>query len=318
MKFYQYILIAITVFGMQSCVNDPLEDITKGGWNHERTVIGIIFENQVGKAIIENTDSTTGVITLAINVSVIPDLTNVKLTQLELSYQAKSTLTIGQTMNFQNDTKSGIITITSVTGQKRDYTIHVTEFNETILGVWDIKALTVYGGTGPEYGGGGVLQLSDKPVCWSTVYSPTTECDNTLTFTLDSISEGGNTYGKVVNNAGADGKYADFIFSGDNPENPSKTVDVTKFYRQIPKGTGHWMRDYVKGTVMFTDSIGKITTGTFVSAGTEDLGNGKTMTITNNAFAYNLSGTDDWTNIYKDYDKFVKKPRRYWISVTKH
>jgi hypothetical protein len=108
------------------------------------------------------------------------------------------------------------------------------------------------------------------------------------------------------------------IFSGDNPENLGKTVDVTKFYRQIPKGTGHWMRDYVKGTVVFTDSIGKITTGTFVSAGTEDLGNGKTMTITNNAFAYNLSGTDDWTNIYKDYDKFVKNPRRYWISVTKH
>ncbi len=26
---------------------------------------------------------------------------------------------------------------------------------------------------------------------------------------------------------------------------------------------------------------------------------------------------DDWTNIYSDYDKFVKKVRRYWISVSK-
>jgi hypothetical protein len=318
MKFYQYILIAITVFGIQSCVKDPLEDITKGGWNHERTVISIVFENQVGKAIIENTDATTGVITLAINVSVIPDLTNVKLTQLEISYQAKSTLAIGQTMNFQNDTKSGIITITSSTGEKRDYTLYITEFNETILGVWDIKALSVFGGTGPEYGGGGVLQLSDKPVCWSTIYSPATECDNVLTFTLDSISEAGNTYGKVLNNAGVDGKYADFIFIGDNPENPGKTVDVTKFYRQIPKGTGHWMRDYVKGTVVFTDSIGKITTGTLINAGTEDLGNSLKMNVTDNAFVFVLSGTDDWTNIYKDYDKFVKKPRKYWISVKKN
>ncbi len=318
MKFYQYILIAITVFGIQSCVKDPLEEITKGGWNHERTVINLMFENQVGKAIIENTDATTGVITLAINVSVIPDLTNVKLTQLELSFQAKSTLEIGQTMNFQNDTKSGMITITSETGQKRDYSIHVTEFSETILGVWDIKALTVFGGTGPEYGGGAVLQLGDKPLSWSSIYGPNTELDNTLTFTLDSISETGNTYGKVMNNSGVDGKCADFIFSGDNPENPLKTVDVTKFYRQIPKGTGHWMRDYAKGTVVFTDSIGKITTGTLINAGTEDLGNSLKMIVTDNAFAFVLSGTDDWTNIYKDYDKFVKKPRKYWISVKKH
>ncbi|MCX6307567.1 MAG: hypothetical protein NTY32_01625 [Bacteroidia bacterium] len=307
----------MTVIGMQSCVKDPLEDVTKGGWNHERTVISIMFENQVGKAIIENTDATTGVITLAINVSEIPDLSNVKLSKLETSYQAISSIAIGQSMNFQNDTKTGIITITSTTGQKRDYTIYVTEFNETILGVWDIKALTVYGGTGPEYGGSAVLQLMDKPWIWSSVYSPATECDNTLTFTLDSISEVGNTYGKVVNNPGVDGKYADFIFIGDNPENPGITVDVTGLYRQIPKGTGYWMRDYAKLTVLFTASIGKITTGTFVAAGTENLGNGKTMTITNNAFAFNLNGTDDWGNIYKDYDKFVKKPRRYWISVTK-
>lgn len=76
MKCINYILIALTVIGMQSCVKDPLEDVTKGGWNHERTVISIMFENQVGKAIIENTDATTGVITLAINVSEIPDLSD--------------------------------------------------------------------------------------------------------------------------------------------------------------------------------------------------------------------------------------------------
>ena len=318
MKIYHFFLILITATVLQSCIKDPLEDIAIGGWNHERTVISIMFENQVGKATIENTDATTGVITLAINVSAIPDLSNVKLNKLEMSYQAKSTLTIDQTMNFQNATKSGIITITSTTGETRDYTIYVTEFTETILGVWDIKALTVYGGTGPGYGGGGVLSLIDKPWCWSTVNSPTTECDNSLTFTLDSISEVGNTYGKVVNNTGVDGKYADFIFSGENPENPLKTIDVTKLYRQIPIGTAHWMRDYAKGTVVFTDSIGKITTGTFIAAGTEDLGNSLKMIVSDNAFVFVLSGTDDWINIYKDYDKFVKNPHKYWISVKKH
>lgn len=318
MKFYKYILIAITAFGLQSCVKDPLEEITGGGWNHERTVINIMFENQVGKATIENTDAKTGVITLAINVSAIPSLASIKLRKLEMSYQAKSSVALGETMNFQNDTKTGVLSITSTTGEKRDYTIHVTEFTETILGIWDINTLTVYGGTGVEYGGGGVLQLSDKAWCWSAVNGPNTECDNSLTFTLDSISEAGNTYGKVMNNAGADGKYADFIYIGDNPENPGKTVDVTKFYRQIPKGVGNWMRDYAKGIVIFKDSVGKVTTGTLVGASTEDLGNNNKMVISKNAFAFDLNGTDDWNNIYKDYDKFVKKPRRYWVSVTKH
>lgn len=318
MKLYKYILVAVTALVMQSCVKDPLDEITSGGWNHERSVISIMFENQVGKAVVENTDAKTGVITLAINVSATPSLANIKLRKLEMSYQAKSSVAIGETMNFQNDTKTGILTVTATTGETRDYTIHVTEFTETILGTWDVNRLTVYGGTGPEYGGGGVLQLSDKPWCWSTVNGPNTECDNSLTFTLDSISEVGNTYGKVVNNAGADSKYADFIYVGDNPENPGKTVDVTKFFRQIPIGEGRWMRDYAKGTVVFTDANGKATTGTLVGAGTEDLGNNNKMTITTNAFAFNLNGTDDWNNIYKDYDKFVKKPRKYWISVTKH
>lgn len=318
MKLYKYILIAVTAFGLQSCVKDPLAEITNGGWNHERSVISIMFENQVGKATIENTDAKTGVITLAINVSATPSLASIKLLKLEMSYQAKSSVALGETMNFQNDSKTGVLTVTSTTGEKRDYTIHVTEFTETILGTWDVNKLTVYGGTGPEYGGGGVLQLSDKPWCWSTVNGPDTECDNSLTFTLDSISGIGNTYGTVVNNAGPDGKYADFIYIGDNPENPGKTVDVTGFYRQIPTGTGHWMRDYAKGTVVFTDSKGKVTTGNFIGATTEDLGNNNKMTITNNAFAFNLNGTDDWNNIYKDYDKFVKKPRRYWISITRH
>ena len=317
MKLQNYILIAVAAFSMQSCVKDPLADITAGGWNHERTVVNIMFENQVGKATIENTDATTGIINLAINVSAVPSMASVKLRKLEMSYQAKSSVAIGATMNFQNDTKSGVLSITSTTGEKRDYTIHVTEFTETILGTWKINKLTVYGGTGPEYGGGGVLQLSDKPWCWSTVNGPETECDNSLAFTLDSISEAGNTYGKVVNNAGADGKYADFIYVGDNPDNPGKTVDVTGFYRQIPQATGRWMRDYAKGTVVFTDSKGKITTGSLVGAGVADMGNNNKMTIDANAFAFDLNGTDDWNNIFKDYDKFVKKPRKFWISVTK-
>ena len=102
-----------------------------------------------------------------------------------------------------------------------------------------------------------------------------------------------------------------------NKENPGVDIDLKKFYRQIPEGESTWVRDYAANTITFTDKEGRKTTGSLVAAGTEDLGNGLSMTIDRNAFAFNLSGTDDWTNIYSDYDKFVKKVRRYWISVSK-
>ena len=162
------------------------------------------------------------------------------------------------------------------------------------------------------------MQLIDKPWCWSSNFGPDKECDNSLTFTMTGISDDGNTSGKCVNNAGADGKYADFIFVGSmNKDNPGVDLDLKKYYRQIPEGESTWVRNYAAGTITFTDANGRVTTGSLVGPGTENLGNGLSMTISNNAFAFNINGTDDWKNIYSDYDKFAKKVRRYWISVTK-
>lgn len=317
MKITKYILIALVAFAQQSCVKDLQSDLNDGGWNHERSIIDIKFENQVGKAVIENTDSSTGEITLAINVAAVPDLSNIKLKKIQTSYQATSSVAIGEALNFENDTKTASLTVTATTGETREYTIHVTEFIESIVGTWDINKLVVYGGTGPEYGGGAVMQLSDKPKCWSETYGPQTECDNSLTFTMTEITDDGNTRGTCINNAGADGKYADFIFKASaNPET-GQDLDLKKFYRQIPEGESTWEHNYAAGTIIFTDANGKKTTGSLVGAGTEDLGNGLSMTVTDNAFAFNLNGTDDWDNIYKDYDKFAKKARKYWICVTK-
>lgn len=318
MKIAKYILIAVVALAQQSCVKDPLEDVKDGGWNHERTILNIKFENQVGTATIETLDATTGQITVAINVAAVPDLSSIKLSKLETSYQATSSVAVGDAMNFENDSRTASLTVISTTGEKRDYTIHVTEFSESLVGTWDINKLTIYGGTGPEYGGGGVMQLTDKPWCWSNDFGPDKEYDNSVTFTMTGISEDGNTSGTCVNNAGADGKYADFVFAGSmNKDNPGADLDLKKYYRQIPEGESTWVRNYAAGTITFNDANGKVTTGSLAGAGTEDLGNGLSMTISNNAFAFNLNGTDDWGNIYSDYDKFAKKVRRYWISVTK-
>lgn len=88
-------------------------------------------------------------------------------------------------------------------GETRNYTITVSEFTETLVGTWDVKKLTIYGGTGPEFGGGAVMQLTDKPWCWSETYGPQAECDNVLTFTMTGVTDEGNTSGICINDAGA-------------------------------------------------------------------------------------------------------------------
>ncbi len=306
----------ICILALQSCVKDLQDDVNDGGWNHERSVIGIEFENQIGAASIENVDASTGNIDLAINVGAQPSMASVKLKKLDLSFQATSSVKVGDALDFSNGQAS--FTVTSTLGETRTYTIHVSEFTESLVGTYQVNSLTVYGGTGPEWGGGAVMQLADKPWCWSEIYGPDVECDNTLTFTLIGVTEDGSTTGTCFNNAGDDGKYADFIFQGSmNKEEEGVDIDLKHFYRQIPEGESTWIRNYSEGTVSFISKEGKTTVGQFVEAGTIDVGYDTSFTVDNQAFQFSLSGTDDWTNIYSDYDKFVKKPRIFWVCVTK-
>lgn len=316
--FWKYVGIVCIVLAQTGCVKDLQDDVNAGGWNHERSITGITFENQVGTAVIETVSDTEGTVEVSINIAAVPDLSAVKIDKLELSYQATASVQPGDVLNFENESRSASIVVTATTGEQREYVVTVSEFMEDLVGTYDVTGLMVYAGTGPEYGGAAVMALSDKPWCWSEIYGPQVECDNVLTFTMTDISEEGNTSGICVNDAGIDGKYADFIFLGSgNKENPGVDIDLAGFYRQIPVGESKWERDYAANTLSFIDKDGRRTTGTLQTAGTEDLGNGLSMTIDNQAFSFTLSGTDDWTNIYSDYDKFVKNPRRLWVLVTK-
>lgn len=316
MKAFKYIIIgALATLGLTSCVRDLAEEINEGGWNHEHSVLGLKFENQIGTAVIDNIDTRTGEIELSINVGAQPSMASVKITELEVSYQATSSAKVGDALDFSDGQAS--LTVTSPLGESRTYTIKAASFRETLEGTYAINALTIYGGTGPEYGGGAVMQLQDKPWCWYDAAAPQAECDNVLTFTMTGVSNDGNTMGTCVNAPGPDGKYADFVFKGEMNKEGSNDIDLKKFYRQIPEGESQWIRNYAEGTITFIDKNGNATTGRFLDAQTVDCGYDKSFTVQNQAFQFNLNGTDDWTNIYSDYDKFVKKPRIYWISVTK-
>jgi hypothetical protein len=306
------ILVALLLLSCaMGCVKDPWDDIEDGSWNNERSVLDIKFENQVGTAEVARVDEQTGEIAVTINVDAVPDLSSILVTSLQLSYGATSSIAAGQALNFENPENTAFFTVTSPTGKSREYKVEVESFKETILGTYKITNLVVYGGTGPEYGGASVIPMMNKPWIWSDTDGPAVELDNTLTFELEGITPEGNTYGTVVNDAGPDGLYANFVYVGD-PQ-----TDVNHFYRKIPEGEGKWLRNYATGQVVFTFPDGSTSSATLIGAGTEDLGNGKSKTTTEAALVFSLTGTDDWDKIYSDYDKFVKRPRKYWVDIAK-
>lgn len=316
-KIFKYGLFILCVATFQSCVKDMQDDLNDGGWNHERSLLDLKLKNQVGQAEIERIDDATGEVLLTLNVGGIADLSKVEVETIQLSYQANASIAKGSTLDFNNAERKATVDVTSAMGETRQYTIYATEFRESIEGTWAINNFVLYGGTGPEYGGGRVYSLMDKSWCWYDDNSPEKEYDNTLTFTMEEITNEGNTKGKCVNNAGADGKYADFIFkASSNPEN-GVDVDMKKYYRQIPEGESTWIRNYATGTITFTDANGKETTGVLENAGSYDMGNNLSVNVPNNAFSFNINGVDDWTYIYTDYDVFVKKARKFYIMVTK-
>lgn len=320
-KIFRYALFIFCAGMLQSCVKDIQDDLHDGGWNHERSVTSLKLKNQIGQADIERIDETTGEITVTLNVGAISDLSKVEIETLELSYQAISSVGKGGTLDFSNPERKAMLTITSAAGETRDYSVFVNEFRETLVGTWSINNLVVFGGTGPEYGGGRVYPFMDKSWCWYDDNSPAKEYDNTLTFTLDNITDDGNTSGKCINDAGPDGRYADFIFKGSSNPETKEDVDLKKYYRKIPVGESRWVRNYSLGTITFTDADGHESTAVLENPGTYTLFQNSeytnSITIPNNAFSFQINGVDDWNNIYGDYDVFAKKARKFFVMVTK-
>lgn len=307
MKRLFYVIICAAVLGT-ACEKDPSAGIE----SHERDIESFQLNSaftQVGPATI-NQDSSKVYVKVLMQGTV--DFSQVKPTIIT-SYKSTVSPASGTLVNFAKSNDQFTYTVTAQTGQTRTWTVVLVPFTEAILGTWKIQDLTLYGGTGPEYGGGAVFPLESKGSDWDPKTGPNAELDNTLTFTYTGVTADGNTTGTCVNNAGPDGLYANFIFEA-NP-----VTDVNHYYRQIPEGTSTWVHDYTANNVVFTDSKGNTFTCTFDGPETINLGNGLSKTVTNNAFDFtDMTGSaDNWNAIYSDYDKIVERPYEYWIDVVK-
>lgn len=318
MNKLKYLLSAFVLLCFASCKDDPWEDVADGGWNHERSIIDVKFEGQAGTPTITETDSETGVIELQLASDMVADMSKVRVETLTLSYKATANVASGGTIDFTKGDPQ--IVVTSPNGESRTYTLEMTEFTETLTGTYTISNLWVYGGTGAAYDCTKLYKPADKSWCWNGEgRGPAAEMDNYLVFTLGEILADGNTTGTCMNWAGEDAKNWDCVFAGASNPDTGKPVDLTQFYRQIPKGESTWLRNYSDGTITFTDADGNKTSCTLVPKGTYQMPNVPPipLTLESEAFKFNLKGTEDWNNTYNDYGVFARNPVTYYIEIVK-
>jgi hypothetical protein len=304
-------VLAVAAAVAAGCKKDPFKGVT----TNERSIEAYTLpEGQIGPALVDKENAT-----VTIKVLQGTDLSKIKPV-VQASYRAELSPASGQEINFAASNNTVKYKVTSEAGTTREWTVKLEPFAETIIGTYNVTGLVVYGGTGPEWGGGGVLKLTDKPWIWPADGGPQAELDNKLTFEFTGATADGSTYGKFTNAAGADGKYANFLFVG------IPQTDVNSKYRTLPKGEGEWVRNYTANTVTFKFADGTTKVATFKEGPytfTDDYtGSGnkkdiykKVVAAGDNSFEFTLSGTDDWGNIYSDIDKFVKQTRKFWIDV---
>jgi len=171
-----------------------------------------------------------------------------------------------------------------------------------------ITNLWVCGGTGPEYGGAGVIDILTKTNYWNT------EDGRGITALKDNYYQL-KPDGTFVNYAGEDARNWWFVYSGSvNPAN-GKDLDLRKFYDVLPLSEGSYSLS--GNTVTFTKADGSTTQALFLGPGTYEVpGTNKSVTIQRQALAFTITGgKDDWNNIYKDYDKIAARPRALFIEM---
>ncbi|UIR56967.1 hypothetical protein LZQ00_03915 [Sphingobacterium sp. SRCM116780] len=310
------LLLACLSLLQLSCKDNTLEYIDSGDWNNERSIINIMFENQVGVATVKRDQDNNGEISFMLNEQNV-SIDQLKITDMEISVGSQSNVKVGEVLNFNNKDKTAHIIITSKTGIQKEWKITYVPFKDDLIGTWKITKMSLYGGFWPQWGGAALFpNLVDRPWDWrDNGTGPVAEYDNTFTFALDGVDENGNAFGTLVNDAGTDKLFADFYFVDDN-----NNLNVNNLYRKIPVGTSKWKRDAAKGTIIFTDKDGKTSTAVWLNKTVEKLVGEQgdlLLEVPDYAFRFDYVPTQIWIDIYKDREKVVENLKNYWIQIKK-
>ena len=328
-------LASVVELNIASCMPEPVE-ITEVKITAGEAIVGeFTFDFVKGTLTpVEGTSSNTAVLTVN-NATPIENGQSEKFYLLVKPFvaSAKDGLTI--TVNGSEKQISLKEDLVFAPGKTTsiDYTYYdVTLIEDSLLGCFRIKTMWVYGGTGANYGGGGWVDIYNKPWWFDqdSGHSITAELDNYLEFTLTDLLDGGNKLtGKCVNWAGEDGKNWSCYFHN-SQINSGEPTDGNALYRHIPIGESTWVRDLTvtPNTVTFTDAWGNVTvvevyepTYEFVPGYGDSNATANTRTFPRTEgddltfHAKITAGKDNWSTIYNEIDKVYDRPRDFFVDV---
>ena len=249
--FRSLFLTAVAMTAFASC-DDKARNTEEliDPWLRERTPVNVRLESQIGPAIItgdwrneEVGSVSVSLITAGLN------LKAVKVVALDFKYPDSEfcpTASIGPGDTVDLSDGSAEFVVTSANGETRTYTLTYSVFTDTLEGSYSftkvggildtsgavpLASLVMIGGF---EGWVTYCQVMDKYWIWTGDYNPRDEDDNTLSVRLERADDQtGETFGTIVNSAGPDGKYANYIFKG---------IDINEEYRLIPAGKSRWAK----------------------------------------------------------------------------
>lgn len=245
LKLFSVFATALSLFSCDSEQRDvePLTD----PWLRDCSPVAFRLEGQVGNPVVVNDwrDDTKGTISVVLLAGTI-DVSKVAVEKLQFVDNGTiSDIKAGDKINLSGG--STTFTVTAASGDMRKYTLKYSAFVEPFEGTYSFDPrVGVLDGSAPRcafiavggYDGGVTVSTPlDKSWQWpSSGSSISGESDNTVSIKLLSVdSETGLRAGTVINTAGPNGVYADFMW---------KSVDdINHLYRIIPRGRSRWTKD---------------------------------------------------------------------------
>lgn len=178
---------------------------------------------------------------------------------------------------------------------------------------YKVAHLWIFGGTGPEYGGGKVYDLFTKSDFFNSEDGRGIEAlqDNYFEMRHD---------GTFQNWAGEDARNWWMVYSGKHNPTNGKDIDLSELLDIIPRSQATWSYTENDGITFDKGSAG-IVTATILGPDTHTLyQNGDTkVTVTTTShisLLFKLSGGhDDWNNMYNEYNAIACRPRAMIVEL---
>ncbi|MCH5329599.1 MAG: hypothetical protein J1E04_01450 [Alistipes sp.] len=233
LKIASLILAAAT---LAACTKEINRDLP----SHECSILELQIEGQLGRAEITRVDDKSGTVSVYVMDNPQFPWSEVKLNALAISSYASADVKEGDLLDFYNPEHRARINVTSQTGKKVAWTIYIKSYDAFYVGTWAVEDVRLYVDQNISGCGTGKWDISVNGTEFG--YYASYEMDNIITITMnEGVTDDGRFTGKIINDAGEDGQYADFwgVYQGEYTTD--EPLDMNPRLRHLlPAGESDW------------------------------------------------------------------------------